>query len=173
MFEAARWAPSSSNQQPWSFVVATRDAPADFERLLGTLADGNRQWARHAPVLVLSVAKLRFEMSGGPNRHAFYDVGQAVANLTLQAASLGLVVHQMAGFDGERARELFELPEGYEPVTVFAMGYPGDAASLPKLLQRREARPRSRKRLEEFVFSGSWGRRSPLVTDRDTERKTA
>ncbi|MGH7236266.1 MAG: nitroreductase family protein, partial [Nitrospiraceae bacterium] len=102
LFEAARWAPSSFNEQPWSFIVATKDDQANFDRLLRCLLEGNRAWARHAPVLRLSVAKLRFEEDGEPNRHAFHDVGLAVENLVIQATALGLVVHQMAGFDVQK-----------------------------------------------------------------------
>ena len=104
LFEAARSAPSSYNEQPWRFVVATRQDTDAFESMLQTLVERNREWAQHAPVLVLSVAKLEFTHNGKPNRHAFYDVGQAAAYLTIQATALGLYVHQMAGFDVGKAR---------------------------------------------------------------------
>ncbi len=171
LLEAARWAPSSYNDQPWSYIVATKGDPANFERMLDALGDFNRQWAKEAPVLVLAVAKLHFERSGKPNRHAWYDVGQAVANLTVQATALDLYVHQMAGFDPARARELFDIPDGHEPVAVMAAGYLGDPATLPEPLRGLELTPSTRKPLEDFVFSGRWGEPSPLVADDHESRR--
>jgi nitroreductase len=164
LLEAARWAPSSYNEQPWSFLVATKQDPAEHARLLSCLVEGNIEWAQHAPVLMVSVARLTFEDDGKPNRHAFYDVGQAVANLIVQATALGLVVHQMAGIHPEKIRELYSLPEGYESVAGIALGYPGDPESLPERLRQRELAPRERKPLTEFVFTGRWGRTSLLVS---------
>ncbi len=168
LFEAARWAPSSYNEQPWRFLVAARDEKGQYDRILGTLMEGNRLWARHAPVLILAVAKKDFSHSGQPNRHALYDTGQAVANLTVQATALELDVHQMAGFDADKARRAFRIPEGYEAVTVMAVGYRGDPEDLPEPLRSREAAPRTRKPIEEIVFSGSWGKASPLVAGEET-----
>ena len=164
LLEAARWAPSSYNEQPWSFIVATKDDTAEFSRLLSCLVEGNIQWAQHAPVLMASVARLSFEDDGKPNRHAFHDVGLAVANLIVQATALGLVVHQMAGILPDKIRKLYGIPEGYEAVAGIALGYPGDPQSLPEGLRKRELAPRERKPLTEFVFSGSWGQTSPLVS---------
>ncbi|MBZ5513762.1 MAG: nitroreductase family protein [Acidobacteriia bacterium] len=150
LFEAARLAPSSYNEQPWRFIVATQGQGAEFERILSTLMEGNRQWAQHAPVLILSVATLIGERTGKPNRHAWHDLGQAIAYLTLQATELGLYVHQMGGFDVELARQRLQIPEGYEPVAVIALGYLDEAqgTSMP---------PRNRKAVEDLVFSGRWG----------------
>jgi nitroreductase len=156
LMEAARWAPSSMNEQPWSFIVATKANKSDFGRLLGCLVEFNVQWAQHAPVLLLAVAKLRFE-SGELNRHAFHDVGQAIANLTFQATVSGLLVHQIAGIDIEKARCEFSIPQDYEPVAAAAIGYPGNAAELPEKLRKRDATPRQRKPLSNFVFEGGWG----------------
>jgi nitroreductase len=164
LLEAARSAPSSYNEQPWRFIVATRDDPEAFERLLSVLVDGNRQWAKNAPVLTISVAKLDFS-NGSPNRHAFHDVGQAAAYLTVQATALGLAVHQMGGFDAQRTRELLRIPEGYEPVAAIALGYPGDPEDLPEPLRSRQNGPRSRKPLEELVFAGDWDQPFPLRGD--------
>ena len=163
LLEAARWAPSSFNEQPWSFIIATKDDPTEYERLLSCLIEFNQQWARKAPVLMLTVASLKFARNQKDNRHAFHDVGLAAANLVVQATSLGLVVHQMAGILPDKAREVFEIPEGHEAVTGIALGYPGDAAKLDEKLRRREQAPRSRKPLEEFVFTGRWGRKSSLL----------
>jgi nitroreductase len=157
VLEAARWAPSSLNEQPWAYLVATRDEPKAFEDLLGTLMDVNRMWAQKAPVLLLTMARTRLEKGGAPNRHAFHDLGQATANLVIQATALGLVTHQMAGFNVEATRELFSVPEGWEPVSVIALGYPGEAESLPEPLRERELAQRQRKPLGDFVFSGTWG----------------
>ncbi|HJZ82403.1 MAG TPA: nitroreductase family protein [Pyrinomonadaceae bacterium] len=163
LFEAARWAPSSFNEQPWAFVVATKENPEDHGLLLSCLIEGNQRWAQRAPVLVVSVAKLNFEKTGDPNRHAFHDVGLATGNLLVQATALGLVVHQMAGFFPERVRELYRVPEGFEPATAIAIGYPAEAASLPESLRERELAPRKRKSIGSFVFQGRWGETSPTV----------
>ena len=163
LLEAARWAPSSFNEQPWSFIVATKQHPGEYERLLSCLVEGNIRWAQHAPVLMLSVARLAFERNQKPNRHAFHDVGLAVENMVIQATALGLAVHQMAGFHVDKARELFSIPDGHEPVAALVLGFPGDPAGLPEDLRERERAPRTRKPLESFVFSGQWGQPSPLV----------
>lgn len=156
VLEAARWAASSYNEQPWSFIVATKDNSADFDRLLSCLAEGNQPWAKDAPVLMLSVAKLYFERNGVENRHAFHDVGAAATNLAIEATALGLFVHQMAGFDVDKARDTFHIPERYAPVAAIALGYLGDPQQLSEKLQQRESSPRSRKPIAEFVFSGGW-----------------
>jgi len=166
LFEAARSAPSSYNEQPWRFVVARREDSEGFGRLLDTLVDQNRKWARNAPVLVLSVAKVDFTHSGQPNRHAWYDVGQAAAYLTLQATELGLYVHQMAGFDPVKARQLLSIPEGYEPAAMMAVGYPGETESLPEALRQSGSTRRPRKPLDTLLFEGTWARPwSPAVGD--------
>jgi len=155
LFEAARWSPSAGNTQPWVYVVATKENPA-HQKLVQTLMGFNTVWAENAPVLVLTLAYLNPQRPGG-NHYGYYDLGQAVAHLSIQAAELGLHVHQMAGFDAQKARELFEIPAGYVPTTVVALGYLGSAEDLPEELRQREAAPRTRKPLDEFVFSGQWG----------------
>ena len=164
LLEAARWAPSSYNEQPWAYLLATREQPAEFARLLSVLVEGNIAWAQRAPVLMLSLARLNFERNGRPNRHAFHDVGLASENLVIQATAMGLAVHQMAGFQVDKAREVFNIPEGWEPAAAIALGYPGEADSLPEPLRTRELAPRTRKPLEQFVFAGRWGEVAPLVT---------
>lgn len=171
LFEAARSAPSSYNEQPWRFVVATRQDHDAFERMLQAIVERNREWARHAPVLVLSVAKLDFSHNDEPNRHAFYDVGQAAAYLTLQATALGLYVHQMAGFDAGKARQLFNIPEGYEPVAMMAVGYLGDPESMPEPLRRRDRTPRRRKQLDSLAFEGMWGEPWSLAAEDGPRRR--
>lgn len=156
LLEAARWSSSSYNEQPWRYIIATKDNPDAFNRLLSCLAEGNQEWAKNAPVLMLSVAKLNFTYNGAENRHAFHDVGAASTTLAIQATALGLFLHQMAGFDVEKARTEFKIPEGYEPVAAIALGYPGDPATLSEKSQQREAAPRSRKPVDDFAFFGNW-----------------
>jgi nitroreductase len=156
LFEAARWAPSSSNEQPWTFLVASRDDRENFGKIVGTLVEFNAGWARHAAALAIAVSKLHFG-NGTANRNAFYDTGAASVLLTLEAVAQGLVTHQMAGFDHHKAKEVFGIPEGWEPIAVIAIGYPGDANSLPEKLRDRELAPRTRKPLSDFVMTGHWG----------------
>ncbi|MBD2169258.1 nitroreductase family protein [Calothrix membranacea FACHB-236] len=167
ILEAAGWAASSYNEQPWNFIVATKDNPAEFQRLLDCLAEGNQEWAKNAPVLMISVAKLKFERNGVENRHAFHDVGAAATTLAIQAMALGLFIHQMAGFDVAKAKEVYNIPDGYEPVAAIALGYLGDPQTLSESLQQRELALRSRKPLETYVFSGSWNQVSPVINSQD------
>ncbi|MBD2199976.1 MULTISPECIES: nitroreductase family protein [Calothrix] len=162
LLEAARWAPSSFNHQPWSFIVATKEDVTEYNRLFSTLVEFNQGWAKNAPVLILSVAKIRTD-DGKTNRHAFHDVGLAIENLILQATSLGLFAHQIGGFNADTARETYQIPADYEPATVLTIGYPGDPENLPDGLRDRELAPRTRKPLSEFVFTGQWGNTSPLL----------
>ncbi len=162
LFEAARWAPSSNNGQPWRFLVATKDDKAGYDRLFNCLVKANQKSAYRAPVLMLSVAQLQFE-DGSPNRHALHDTGMAAENLVLQGTALGLVAHQMAGFRIDQARADCKIPEGYEPVAMIAVGYPGDPAQLSDRLRAREVQPRVRKPLTELVYSATWEQPSPLL----------
>jgi nitroreductase len=154
LFEAARWSASCYNEQPWHFIVATRDNEAEFARLLSCLVEGNQAWAARAPVLMVSVARLAFAQSGKPNRHAIHDVGLATAQLIVQATAMGLFAHPMAGFHPDMVRELYGVAEGYEPVAAVAVGYAGDPAALSESLRQRELAPRVRKPVEAFVFRG-------------------
>jgi len=163
IFEAARWAPSSFNEQPWAYIVATKDDKENFEKLLSVLVDFNVQWAKSAPVLALAVAKLAFANNNAPNRNAQYDTGAATALLSVEATARGLAVHQMAGFDAERARQAFGIPKGWEPIAALAIGYPGDPASLPAPLKDREMAPRTRKPIAEFVMADQWGHTAPFA----------
>jgi nitroreductase len=163
LLEAARWGASCFNQQPWFFIVAKQDDGDSFNRLLNCLVEGNKAWAQRAPVLMLSVARLTFDEGGQPNRHALHDVGFAAGTLCLQATALGLVVHQMAGFDMGKAREAFRIPEGYEPVAAIALGYQDEPGILSDKLQAKERTLRTRKELSGFVFSGTWGNRAAFL----------
>jgi nitroreductase len=152
LFEAARWAASSSNEQPWRFLVGRRGEET-YQKIFDALVEFNQSWAKSAPVLVLSVAKKSFTAKGSPNRHNLHDTGAATAHLTLQATANGLHSHSMAGFDPEQVRASFAIPSDYEIGAVIAIGYFGDPASLPEHLHKMEVSPRQRKPLEEFVFS--------------------
>ncbi len=164
LFEAARWSPSSSNEQPWAFIVATKEDSATHAKLLSTLVEANKTWAQHAPVLAIAVSELAFARNGRPNRNAFYDTGAAVAHLTTEATARGLFVHQMAGFDPQKAIEVFSIPPGWEPIAAFAVGYAGDTQSLPETLRERERAARTRKPLTEFVMSGNWGQPASFLS---------
>jgi len=157
ILEAARWAASSANEQPWAFLVATSDDPKNYEAVAAVLVDSNRAWAQRAPVLILVFAHTQFSKNGNPNQYAFHDVGQAVANLSLQATAVGLTVHQMGGFKADEAREKFNVPADWQPVSVIALGYPGEPESLAENLREREIAQRQRKPLDTFVFSDTWG----------------
>jgi len=163
LFEAARWAPSSNNEQPWAFIVGTQEDRETHEKLLSTLQEFNQTWARHAPVLGIAVSELAFAKTGSPNRNAFYDTGAAMAHLTTEATVRGLFVHQMAGFDPKKAAEVFGIPAGWEPIAAFVIGYPGDPQALPDKLRERELSDRSRKPLRDFVMSREWGHVAPFI----------
>lgn len=151
LFEAARWAPSSYNEQPWQFIVARKENEEAFEKLSAVMNDFNQSWAKEAPVLVLGLTKTTFDKNGRPNAHAEHDLGQAIAHLTFEATHNDLYVHQMAGIHPDKAYELYDIPEGYKPMTMFAIGYKGNAESLPDKLQKQEVGSRSRKPLDEIV----------------------
>jgi nitroreductase len=163
LFEAARWAPSSYNEQPWNYIVAKKENPEEFQRLLSCLVEGNQGWAKAAPVLALGIAKLRFARDNQPNRAAIHDLGLAAGNLVVEATARGLSVHQMIGILPDKAREIYAIPEGYEPLTGIAIGYAGDPKALPEGLRDRDLTRRPRKPLKEFVFSQTWGNVSEII----------
>ena len=167
LFEAARWAASSYNEQPWSFFIATKEYPEEFARLLSCLVEGNQGWAKAAPVLVLGVVSLNFSRNNKDNRAAVHDLGLAAGNLLVEATARGLCVHQMIGILPNKAREVYQIPEHSEAWTAIAIGYKGDPAKLPDALKERDLAPRQRKPLSQFVFAGKWGQPSPLVLKRD------
>lgn len=163
IFEAGRWAPSSYNEQPWFFIVAKSVDSQQHAQILNCLEESNKEWAKNAPVLIISVAKQAFSKNGKANRHAFHDVGLAAENMVIQATALGLLVHQMAGIKPQKIKEVFEIPEGFEAVTAIAIGYEGDASFLTPELRNRQLAERSRRPLEEFIFSERWGNRSKIL----------
>jgi len=157
LLEAARWAPSSFNEQPWAFLVAAADDKEAFAKMLACLIEGNQNWAKAASILMLTFASPTFARNGKPNPHSWHDVGQAIAHLTVQATSEGLAVHQMAGILPDKIRATYTIPDGWSPVTGVAIGHPGDPQSLPEPLRERELAPRVRKPVDAFVFHGAWG----------------
>lgn len=157
LFEAARWAASSYNEQPWSYIVATKANPKQFQQLLSCLVEGNQVWAQLAPVLVLGITSLKFSRNGKDNKAAIHDLGLASGNLSVEATARGLFVHQMIGILPDKAREIYEIPADHEAWTALAIGYQGDPTNLSESLGARDLAPRQRKPLSEFVFSGKWG----------------
>ncbi len=157
LFEAARWAASSYNEQPWSYIVAKKEDAEEFGRLVSCLVDANQTWAKASAVLALGISKLNSARDNQPNRAAIHDLGLAAANLVLEATARGLAVHQMIGILPDKAREVYSIPEGHEPMTALAIGYAGDPSNLPDELRARDATRRPRKPLKEFVFGGNWG----------------
>ncbi len=164
LLEAARWSASAFNEQPWRFIVATKDDPDGFAKALACLVEPNRAWAQHAPVLILTVTRPTFTRNDKPNRVHLHDLGLAAQNLIVQATGMDLFAHQMAGVLLDKVREDYGIPQDYEPATAIAIGYGADPAELPEDVRAKEEAPRSRMPLSEFVFGDNWGEASPLVT---------
>lgn len=156
MLDAARWASSAYNEQPWRFLVATSENPEEHAKLAQGLNEFNRAWAASAPVLMVVVARNKFSHNETPNAHARYDAGQAAATLVLQATELGLYAHQMGGILPDYIRETYNVPAAFDIVAGIAIGHLGDPSSLPEQLAAGETAPRTRKNLSELAFSGSW-----------------
>lgn len=164
LLEAARWAPSAFNDQPWTFLLATRDDAEGFARLLGGLVPFNQAWAQRAGALVVCLTRRTYRHDGSPHAHARHDLGLAVAQLTVQATALGLCVHQMAGIDSDHLRAECAIPDGWDVVSALAVGHPGDPAALPEALAERERAPRVRRPQAEFVFGARFGE-APALTE--------
>jgi nitroreductase len=155
LFEAMRWAPSSMNEQPWRVIYA-RKGEAAFDRILESLMESNRIWAKQAPVLMAVISSLYLKRNGKPNRHALYDTGQALGALTAQATAMGLVMRQMGGFEMEKLREKFSISQAFEPVCCIALGYPGKSEDLPEKYQDGEGKRTPRNPIAEFAFANEW-----------------
>jgi nitroreductase len=153
LLEAARWAASANNVQPWRFIYAAKEQDERYSKLFECLNERNQFWAKGAPALIMTLVKTHFEQGGQPNKWALHDLGLAVGNLTVQASALDLYVHNIAGFSAEKARELFNLPPDVEPVTMIAVGYLGDAEHLAEPLKERELAQQQRKPLAELTLS--------------------
>lgn len=153
LFEAARRAPSSRNEQPWQYFYVKKQNESTFNRLFNCLDDGNKKWADSAQVLMVSVMKTHFEFQNRPNRKALHDLGAANISLAIQAAEMGLQAHQMGGFDKDKAAELLKLEkENVEPVTMIAVGFPADKQNFSDDDEKRWEQHSTRKELVEIVF---------------------
>lgn len=159
-FEAATWAASSFNEQPWRWLIATRDEPAEFAKMLGCLMEPNQGWAANAGALVLTVYRPKFSRNENPNRVALHDLGQASAHLALQAAAIGLQVHQMAGINLSQIRTEYQIPNDFEPATAIAIGYPETrppSSENETAMVGRETAARRRNPVSQQVFQRTWG----------------
>ncbi len=162
--EAARWAASSFNEQPWSYILTVREDQTAFKTMLGCLVEANQAWAKYAGVLIITTVKRRFAKNNNPNRVCEHDVGLAAGNLTLQAQTLGLHVHRMAGIDIQKCRQTYAIPDGHDPMTGIAIGYAADPARFDNAeLAKRDQSPRGRRPLREWVFGVKFGQTSSLV----------
>jgi nitroreductase len=158
LLEAARWAPSCFNDQPWRFIVWVKSQDeTSWQQALSCLAEKNQLWAKNAPVLMLSIAMDNFNHNGKPNRWAMYDTGAASVSLCFQATALGMVVHQMGGFNAEKARDLFKLPSDCTPMSMIAVGYQADIDVLDDDFKEAELAERSRASLDQRFYFGQWG----------------
>lgn len=156
LMDAARWAASSYNEQPWRFVILRKGGPG-YDKLFQTLVEFNQLWAGAAPVLMLTVTKKTFSHNGEVNRHAQHDAGQALAHILLQAAALGMAGHAMAGFDHKKAEAELGIPEDFEAIAVVTIGYAGAPELLPERMRKGELAPRVRKAISEIAFGSNWG----------------
>jgi len=163
VLEAARWAASCQNMQPWRYIVTTKDDTAEHQRMVACLKPGNQEWAPTAPVLMMALASLK-RPNGDENRHAFYDSGAASALLTLEATARGLSVRQMAGIEVDKVRETYSVPDDYGVIAGMALGYQGAPETLPEHRQEQETSPRIRNPLSDMVFTGTFGKSAPLVS---------
>ena len=153
LFEAAKWAPSSRNAQPWRFIFATKEMP-DYKVFLDLMTETNQKWASSAPLLVMPLAQVISTYKNRPNRLAFYETGMAVGNLLAQATAMELMVHQMSGYDVEKAKETLVIPTRYEPMSIMAIGYKGEPARLPSDDAAWEKRERTRMEISKFLVQG-------------------
>lgn len=158
LFEAARWTPSSYNEQPWQYILATKGQKEAYEKLLSCLVDANQDWAQHAPVLALGIVRHNFLQGNESNRAAIHDLGAASMSICIEAATRGLHVHQMIGIDPDKARRCYQLPENTEAYTALAIGYLGNLQDANEMYFARDNTPRNRQPTKKFVFSGSWGK---------------
>lgn len=160
--EAAQWTPSSSNEQPWRFIIGYK-GDESYQKIFDSLVEFNQLWAKTAPILLLAIGNTRSLKDPARPSHIYkYDVGQALAHITFQATADGLFVHQMGGFDPKVAAELFQVPDDFEVLTATAIGYIGDPGQLPANLSKMEYNERKRQPLKEMVFAGKFGQNADL-----------
>lgn len=163
MLEAARWTASSSNLQPWRFIVAPKENPEEFQKILSVIKEGNQQWAQHAAVLMIGVIN-KYRRPDVLNRHASHDLGQAIATMILQALEHDIYAHQMGGFFPDQAREVYNIPAEYEAFTAIAFGYKTvDLSHMTDEYRENEGAIRVRQPLSEMVFNGSWAQTADFL----------
>jgi nitroreductase len=158
---AARWAPSAFNEQPWRFILGIKGQET-YNKVLKTLVEWNQKWAGHAPVLILNVTKKTFTLNGKPNANFKYDLGQAVAHLSLEAMNQGVYSHQMSGFSQKKAIQLFQIPDDYQPFSVIALRYYGKPELLPEDMYKSEIGKRKRQALDDMVFANNFGEKTDI-----------
>jgi len=159
LLEAGRWAPSCNGDEPWRYLVWDRARdPEGFQKAFDCLSDNNKKWVKNVPLLMLSCAGSNFAATGKPNRWTQHDTGAASLSIALQADALGLAVHQMGGFDAEKARAAFGIPVEYTPMAMIAVGYQAAPDVLDEETKKKELTPRARKPLVERFFEGGWGK---------------
>ncbi|MDE5417173.1 nitroreductase family protein [Labilibaculum sp. DW002] len=156
LFEAASYAPSCFNEQPWRFIYATKEYAERYEQLLSCLVEFNQMWVKTAPMIILTLVSKKFAQNGKVNHHAAHDLGLAIGNMSAQATSMDLYMHQMAGFSVEKAREMFEIPDDFDVLTMIAVGYIGNPDVLPENIREMESNKRERKPLNKILFDGDW-----------------
>ncbi|HJQ61391.1 MAG TPA: nitroreductase family protein [Burkholderiales bacterium] len=164
VLEAGRWAPSCNGDEPWRYLVwdRTRD-PEGWQKAFDCLSDSNKKWVQNVPLLMLSCAGSIFGATGKPNRWTQHDTGAASVSMALQAVALGLIIHQMGGYDAEKARAAFAIPAEYTPMAMIALGYQAEPDILDEETKAKELRPRARKPVTERFFEGGWGK--PVALD--------
>ena len=156
LFESASFAASCFNEQPWRFIYAAKDYPERYDQLLSCLVEFNQMWVKTAPLIIMTLASTKFAQNQKENYHARHDLGLAIGNMSVQAMSMDLHMHQMAGFSVEKAREMFEIPADFDIVTMIAVGYLGDAKQLPENIREMESNKRERRSLDKILFDGDW-----------------
>jgi nitroreductase len=161
VFEAARWSASAGNQQPWRIIIGQK-GDETWQKIYDTLEHYNQVWAHRPWLLGITCGRTLLNDGSGPNPYYAYDTGQFLAHLSIQATAEGLYVHQMGGFDKTKAREFFEIPDPYEPLSAFALGYMGELSDLDEFNQKREVLTRERKENGEWLFSGTFGQASDM-----------
>ncbi|MFA8299949.1 MAG: nitroreductase family protein [Hyphomicrobiales bacterium] len=161
LFEAARWAPSAFNEQPWRYIFGIKGTKS-YEKIREVLIEFNQIWTETAPLLILNITKQNFTLNNHPNHTCEYDLGQSVANISIEAIENGLYSHQMSGFDSDKAKDIFDIPDGYHAVSVIAIGYLGDPDSLPENMREMETRERERNDFNSFVFTEEFDKKSDI-----------
>jgi nitroreductase len=156
IFECARWAPSSYNRQPWRFIFATSDQKENYSRLFNLIYESNKSWVSQVPLLILTVSEVFMHDRMSENKFAFHDTGMAVANLYIMARAMGLDFHPLGGYDKAKAKTVFHIPEGFEPMAMLAIGYSKPHQEFGDELKEYDNKPRTRKDLSEIVMNGTW-----------------